>query len=269
MPNRILKESICTSESIEQLSAFEEIFFYRLIVNCDDFGLMDARPAILKARLFPLKQIRDTQIIDALRRLTSLELITPYTVDGKSFLMMNAWDRHQQIRAKKAKFPLPPENMMLADGTRVRRQHTDPDDTNGNHLISDDIRSNQTHADVPVIQSNTIQSENESESENESKYTRARERFDQFWEAYPKKVGKGAAQKSFEKLRVTDELLQTMLTVIERMKRTPQWTKDNGQYIPNPQTWLNQRRWEDEVPVQQSQRPLNPYLDFINGGELT
>ena len=62
MPNRILKESICTSDTIDQLSWFEEVFFYRLIVNCDDYGRMDARPAILKARLFPLKSVTEKQV---------------------------------------------------------------------------------------------------------------------------------------------------------------------------------------------------------------
>ena len=67
MPNRILKESICTSDEIETLSAFQETFFYRLIVNCDDYGRMDARPKILASKLFPLKDIRAAQIEDALR----------------------------------------------------------------------------------------------------------------------------------------------------------------------------------------------------------
>ena len=56
MPNRIIKESVCTSDSVDGLSWFEEVFFYRLIVNCDDYGRFDARPAVLKSRLFPLKK---------------------------------------------------------------------------------------------------------------------------------------------------------------------------------------------------------------------
>ena len=54
MPNRILKESICSSDSINELSWFEECLFYRLIVNCDDYGRFDGRTAIIKNRLFPL-----------------------------------------------------------------------------------------------------------------------------------------------------------------------------------------------------------------------
>ncbi len=73
------------------------------------------------------------------------------------------------------------------------------------------------------------------------------ERFDAFWNAYPKKVGKGAAEKSFKKLKPSGELLQKMLEAIERQRQSDQWRRDNGQYIPNPATWLNQSRWDDEV----------------------
>ena len=54
MPNRILKESVCTSDSVNKLSWFEEVLFYRLIVNCDDYGRFDGRVSIIKNRLFPL-----------------------------------------------------------------------------------------------------------------------------------------------------------------------------------------------------------------------
>ena len=110
MPNRIIKESICTSDNIDQLSAFQETMFYRLIVNCDDFGRFDGRPKIIASKLFPLKDIRVQQIEDGLRALTSAELVILYEVDGKPFLQMKTWDRHQQIRAKKSKYPAPGSN---------------------------------------------------------------------------------------------------------------------------------------------------------------
>lgn len=111
MPNRIIKESICTSENIDRLSAFNETFFYRLIVNCDDYGRMDARPKLLASKLYPLKDVRLSQIKDALRELTSAELVTLYEVDGKPFLQMNTWERHQVVRAHKSKYPSPDEAM--------------------------------------------------------------------------------------------------------------------------------------------------------------
>lgn len=67
---------------------------------------------------------------------------------------------------------------------------------------------------------------------------------------YPKKKSKANAVRAFNKLKPDEELLQTMLTAIEAQKSTQEWKKDNGQFIPMPATWLNSRRWEDEIPIQ-------------------
>ena len=78
--------------------------------------------------------------------------------------------------------------------------------------------------------------------------------FDEFWSSYPKKVGKQSALKSFAKAIKTVDL-QTLLTAIDRQKRSSQWSRDNGQYIPNPATWLNQGRWEDELTAEPGNIP--------------
>ena len=72
------------------------------------------------------------------------------------------------------------------------------------------------------------------------------EAFERFWTAYPRKVGKGRAEKLFVRLKPDHRLLDTMLTAIEQAKGSEQWQRDQGRYIPNPSTWLGQRRWEDE-----------------------
>lgn len=115
MPNRIIKESICTSDSVDGLSWFEETFFYRLIVNCDDYGRIDARPAILRSRLFPLKSITDKQIEGALQSLRTAGMIDLYVVDGRSFLQLRTWEKHQSVRAKKSKYPSPDDGVLISD----------------------------------------------------------------------------------------------------------------------------------------------------------
>ena len=74
------------------------------------------------------------------------------------------------------------------------------------------------------------------------------ERFDRFWQAYPRKIGKQAALKTWSKLKPSAELTEVILAAVEYQKTWNAWTKDGGQYIPNPSTWLNQGRWEDEKP---------------------
>lgn len=78
--------------------------------------------------------------------------------------------------------------------------------------------------------------------------------FDRFWSAYPKKVGKEPARKAFDKA-LGIAAIESLLTAIERQKCSSQWSRDNGQYIPNPATWLNQRRWEDEITDSSPDKP--------------
>lgn len=70
--------------------------------------------------------------------------------------------------------------------------------------------------------------------------------FEDFWNLYPRKVGKGAARKSYEKALKKTTHDAIVISVMEHMD-TDQWKRDNGQYIPHPSTWLNQERWLDEV----------------------
>jgi len=73
--------------------------------------------------------------------------------------------------------------------------------------------------------------------------------FDMFWMTYPKKVGKEAARKAWLKVNPN---LTIVLQALSWQKESPQWFKNNGQFIPNPSTWINQHRWEDEQLKEES-----------------
>lgn len=69
--------------------------------------------------------------------------------------------------------------------------------------------------------------------------------FDAFWAVYPKKTGKEAARKAFKEIPKSAHPL--LVPAVEAQKKSRQWMEENGRFIPNPATWLNQGRWEDEV----------------------
>lgn len=71
--------------------------------------------------------------------------------------------------------------------------------------------------------------------------------FETFWKEYPRKTGKGAAKRAFEKALLKGATLESLVSAVRRQKCGSQWTRDGGQFIPHPATWLNQERWEDEV----------------------
>lgn len=72
--------------------------------------------------------------------------------------------------------------------------------------------------------------------------------FEFFWTEYPKSGRKKRqpAVRAWDKLKPNKALCELMLATLRRDKRSPQWTKDGGQFVPHFSTWLNQRRWEDE-----------------------
>lgn len=76
--------------------------------------------------------------------------------------------------------------------------------------------------------------------------TPAERRFDLFWKAYPRRTGKQAALKIWQRLRPDDDMTARMIEAVGMQKKSRDWQKDGGQYIPNPATWLNQGRWDDD-----------------------
>ena len=139
MPNRIIKESICTSENIAALSMGAEVLFYHLIVKADDYGVYFGNEQIIRSTCYPLKtdEIKLKQVESWLNELVSAGLVNAYIAeDGKKYIQFAKWSKHQQIRAKRSKYPTM--------------------DDSCNQLISDDINCNQMISNVPVIQSNPI-----------------------------------------------------------------------------------------------------------------
>lgn len=99
-------------------------------------------------------------------------------------------------------------------------------------------------------------------------------RFAEFWDLYPKKVGKEAARKAWKKVKPDAELHERILAAIDTAKVSDQWKREGGRFIPNPATWLNQGRWDDEPmpvaqPGYQAPQPAhssNPFLEALKGG---
>jgi hypothetical protein len=72
------------------------------------------------------------------------------------------------------------------------------------------------------------------------------EGFAEFWVKYPKKKSKGDAEKAWRAAHIPVALLSVILEAIERARGSPDWLKNNGQFIPYPASWLRARGWEDE-----------------------
>ena len=81
--------------------------------------------------------------------------------------------------------------------------------------------------------------------------------FDQFWAAYPRKVGKKAALKAWNAAK-DKPAAAAIISAVNRAKECEQWQKDGGQYIPHPATWLNQGRWDDGMATEGQPADIAP-----------
>lgn len=204
MPNRILKESIRTSDSINELSWFEEVLFYRLMVSCDDYGRFDGRIAIIKGTCFPLKDITNKTIESALNKLVKVGLVGHYEVEEKPYLQLLAWEKHQTVRAKKSKYP------SADDGNLLTYEET------CKQMQADENTCKQAKADVPVIQSNpNTKSESESYTGDERLDDALREYID-FRKKIKKPMTDRAIQLAVGKLQKMSSIVDEQIAIIEQ-----------------------------------------------------
>lgn len=149
MPNRILNSSICTSDSIDELDFFQESFFYRLLVSVDDYGNFDARAKIIRAAVFPLKDVSQEEIENALDALERQGMLQFYTVNGRRYIHLTGWTRFQRLRNSKHKYPAPD-----SDGAEIEAVEADD---------IDELESEEEEAEI--IEEDSKDEENERETE--------------------------------------------------------------------------------------------------------
>lgn len=231
MPNRIIKESICRSDSIDSLSWFEEVLFYRLIVVCDDYGRFDGRPSVIRGSCFPLKDIRLEQIENALKRLSTAGMVRMYKAEERPFLQLTTWEQHQRIRAKKSKFPAPDETccQMTADVSRCGHMKESADKCSRN-----------------PIQSESNPNPNPKENAREAGGVRL---FEDFLFAYPKDCNRYLTEHEYALLLETGKIMEGDLVQCAknyaeacRMQETPE------RYIKNAENFLKEFVFEKYLP---------------------
>lgn len=108
------------------------------------------------------------------------------------------------------------------------------------------VNKNNSCKDNSLVEPSNLEDKPVKETKRGRKKYEDTEDFKRFWDAYPKQKGKTEAREAFAKVDVPIDVL---LSALETQKRSRDWIKEGGQYIPYPAKWLNKRRWEDSVDV--------------------
>lgn len=210
MPTRYLKPGICDSGAIDKCSPLAETLFYRLLVNVDDFGRLDARPAVVRSKCFPLKDISNSDVSELLNELRSNSLVFLYSTGGQPYLQMNKWDNIP--RSKESKCPPPPDECIQVHTTVCDPRTVLP-------------------VTVTVTETKTVNRKPRDEYPAE---------FEKVWNEYPGRPGmsKKATFKAWNaRIKAgasTDQILEGVI----RYKRYCEETNTEQQFIKQPETFL-------------------------------
>ena len=219
--SRNIKPGFFKNETLAECSPLARLLFAGLWCLADRAGRLEDRPKRIRAEVLPYD---DGNVDDMLAELQEAGFILRYVAAEQRFIQVESFTKHQNPHCREPESTIPAPDEHRACTVQEQREHrTGPADSL--NLIPDSLNP------IPV---NTSCSPSASGVVDDS--------FASFWSAYPRKVGKGAAEKAWKRLKPD---LPTVLQAIDRARTTEQWRKDDGQFIPHPATWLNQRRWED------------------------
>jgi len=272
---RNIKPGFFLNDELAEIAPIGRLLFAGLWTVADREGRLEDRAKKIRAEVLPYD---DCDVEALLSELAEHGFIIRYMVGSEKYIQIVNFSKHQNPHKNEKESDIPAydeavhkkyststvqvQEKLDTSTVQEQKQHTtNPADSL--KLIPDSFNLNP---DSPIPDS--LNPESSVECADAHSPTRAREnpqtvdksvekpvekmwrkRFEEFWEAYPRKTGKGAAEKAFEKISPTKELHETMIRAVRSASLSRQWTEENGRFIPNPATWLNQKRWEDELPV--------------------
>lgn len=230
---RTIKPEFFTSEDIVLLSPLARLLYIALWCEADKEGRLVWKPLTFKLRYLPA----DECDIKALcKEIVDRGLVTLY---GEGYAVIPAFGAHQHINPRESSSQLPEPVANTTREARVGTRHSRV--STGANL--------DMHAQVGREGKGKEGIDDASAKPARGASAKASPHgFDEFWQAYPKKVGIDDARKAFAKRKPDDALLAAMLAAVSAQRESQAWIKDGGQFIPNPATWLTQGRWQDELP---------------------
>jgi hypothetical protein len=207
--------------------------FQGLWVEADSAGRGVADPRILKGSIWPLRdEIAPETIAEHLRELER-EHIVLYEVDGEPYYLVRNWEKHQSAayRTGEPVHPAPP-----CDGSCTTSCASCTD-----NVALRELKGREGNAHEPVASAEpTTPPTGVKPAPTEP------DDFDSFWSIYPRKKDRASAVKAWRRLNRADRAaaLQALPLHAAAWKREH---PDTDQFVPFGATWLNKRRWEDEI----------------------
>lgn len=250
---RNIKPGFFSNELLADLQPFDRLLFIGLWCLADREGRLEDRAKRIKMELFPC----DTYDVEqGLNGLALAGFISRYCIEGQSVIEIDNFQKHQRPHGTEKDSVIPDKDGYLT----VNQRKSNGVVTGESRKINvkealNNVKETLSNVNPPLDNALIPDSPNPDSLIPDSKdlitdgdqLAVAEDLFPKFWKLYPNKKGKANAEKAWKKLKVTDELFTLIASGLAKQVVCAEWTKDGGQFIPHPATWLNGKRWEDEV----------------------
>jgi hypothetical protein len=235
---RTIKPEFFTSEDIVELEPLARLLYIALWCEADKEGRLAWKPKTFKMRYLPIDGCDIDALCDAL---LTRGLIVTY---GDGLAYIPSFKNHQHInpREKDSVLPAPTQEMLTREPRVNDASVTDREE---GRKEGKGKEGREEGASPPVVLS--FQKPEKQKPEFLDGFTR-------FWDVWPTTDRKEAKGKCFDlwKKAKAEGRADEIVAHVERLKLSQAWTKNNGEFIPAPLVYLNQRRWEGAETAQQS-----------------
>lgn len=255
----MFSDQITDSDMFLNMPVSAQNYYFHLISKADDDGFVKNPMSVMRN----VKAGQDDyMLLIAKRFIIAFE---------NGIIVIKHWRIHNLIRWDRYKPTVYQEQMALLDMKEnkaytlkeIKETHDlfdtiEEEDNSGNQVATKDklskVKLREGKKDIPALKAPQADASEES----------MQERFERFWKAYPRKKAKDKAESWFKRKKPTIELVDIMIEAINKFKKTEDWIKENGKYIPYPATWLNGGRWKDEIDSDIVMRVEKRWGDFLD-----
>lgn len=257
---RNIKPAFFTNELLGTEDPIIALTFVGLWCLADKVGILEDRPLRIKAELFPYRESLDVN--GYLSVLARLGFIVRYENEGRRLIQVCNFRKHQSPhhteKAKGFPFHNDPKSLIVTDNgyETVKEQGSDGEHQvteRSDSLIPDSLNHDSGFTDSLIPEEKTCAPAAHADL------------FEKFWKLYPNKKGKANAQKAWARLKVTDDLFAIIADGLARQVCCDAWLKDGGAFVPHPATWLNGKRWEDEISTTTNRHGDFAQRDYFEG----
>ena len=232
---RNVQVSFWTDAKIVNDFSLDDTYFYLYLFTNPHTNLCGCYELVMRQIAYETKYSVE-KVKSLIERLSNVHKVIKYCKETNEVLLIN-WHKYNWTASPKCTTAVTKE-VKAVKCPEFKAYLTAA--MNGDDPVSD--ISEYGISDEPVVEPKPVKQKPDVLTEK---------RFEAFWTLYPKKQGKGAAKKSWDKINPNAELFDKIMFAIQaNIDHNRQWQKDRGQYIPNPSTWLNQERWEDDFSGQ-------------------